>query len=114
MQMRVSNNLRVAIMMYRRIALMSATYFAFVSTNAFVFHHNDRNVRSVMGVNHDRKKSVMGGYCDLRSSPLCMVVEIGPTDDDVEPALPGEMKISEIKSGELLYTNLEYLICVCF
>ena len=33
-----------------------------------------------------------------RSSPLGMVVEIGPTDDDVEPALPGEMKISEIKS----------------
>eukprot|EP00581_Thalassiosira_minuscula_P006679 CAMPEP_0183703034 /NCGR_PEP_ID=MMETSP0737-20130205/930_1 /TAXON_ID=385413 /ORGANISM="Thalassiosira miniscula, Strain CCMP1093" /LENGTH=216 /DNA_ID=CAMNT_0025929731 /DNA_START=29 /DNA_END=679 /DNA_ORIENTATION=+ len=32
------------------------------------------------------------------ASPLCMVVEIGPTDDDVDPPLPGQMKISEIKS----------------
>ena len=31
-------------------------------------------------------------------SPLCMAVEIGPTDDDVDPPLPGQMKISEIKS----------------
>lgn len=30
--------------------------------------------------------------------PLRMVVEIGPTDDDVDPPLPGQMKISEIKS----------------
>jgi len=32
------------------------------------------------------------------ASPLRMVVEIGPTDDDVDPPLPGQMKVSEIKS----------------
>ncbi|KAL9186981.1 hypothetical protein ACHAXT_010701 [Thalassiosira profunda] len=32
------------------------------------------------------------------TSSLGMVVEIGPTDDDVDPPLPGQMKISEIKS----------------
>ena len=46
-----------------------------------------------------------------RSSPLGMVVEIGPTDDDVEPALPGEMKISEIK-GELDLRKVDYADCV--
>ena len=45
-----------------------------------------------------------------RSSPLGMVVEIGPTDDDVEPALPGEMKISEIK-GELDLRKVSYDDC---
>lgn len=33
-----------------------------------------------------------------RTSALSMVVEIGPTEDDVDPPLPGQMKISEIKS----------------
>lgn len=37
-----------------------------------------------------------GGVPSLR-----MVVEIGPTDDDVDPPLPGQMKISEIKSVRL-------------
>ena len=32
------------------------------------------------------------------TSSLGMVIEIGPTDDDVDPPLPGQMKISEIKS----------------
>ena len=45
-----------------------------------------------------------------RSTPLGMVVEIGPTDDDVEPALPGEMKISEIK-GELDLRMVSYTDC---
>ena len=45
-----------------------------------------------------------------RSSPLGMVVEIGPTDDDVEPALTGEMKISEIK-GELDLRMVSYADC---
>ena len=82
----------------RRTVFMIATY-ALVSASAFVFHRHDKIDR----------RSMMGGYdYDVKSSSLCMVVEIGPTDDDVEPALPGMMKISEIKSGEL-YPNLEYL-----
>jgi hypothetical protein len=39
-----------------------------------------------------------------------MVVEIGPTDDDVEPPLPGQMKISEIKS-ELDLRAVSYSDC---
>lgn len=41
---------------------------------------------------------------------LSMVVEIGPTDDDVEPPLPGQMKISEIKS-ELDLRAVSYSDC---
>ena len=44
------------------------------------------------------------------SSPLRMVVEIGPTDDDVEPPLPGQMKVSEIKS-ELDLRKVSYNDC---
>ena len=78
----------------RRTVFMIATY-ALVSASAFVFHRHDRNDR-------------VGDDYDVKSSSLCMVVEIGPTDDDVEPALPGTLTLSEIKSGEL-YPNLEYL-----
>ncbi|KAL7536800.1 hypothetical protein ACHAWF_005567 [Thalassiosira exigua] len=42
--------------------------------------------------------------------PLQMVVEIGPTDDDVDPPLPGQMKISEIKS-ELDLRKVSYGDC---
>ena len=88
-------------MMHKRTVFMIATY-ALVSASAFVFHRHDRNDR----------RSMMGDGYDVKSSSLCMVVEIGPTDDDVEPAKPGEMKISEIKSGEhILILNI--LICVC-
>lgn len=37
-------------------------------------------------------------------------IEIGPTDDDVEPPLPGQMKISEIKS-ELDLRKVDYKDC---
>ena len=43
-------------------------------------------------------------------NPLSMVVEIGPNDDDVEPPLPGQMKISEIKS-ELDLRGVSYSDC---
>lgn len=33
-----------------------------------------------------------------RQSTTLRVVEVGPSDDDVEPAEPGQMRISEIKS----------------
>ena len=39
-----------------------------------------------------------------------MVIEIGPSDDDVEPPLPGQMKISEIKS-ELDLRKVSYSDC---
>ena len=39
-----------------------------------------------------------------------MVIEIGPTDDDVDPPLPGQMKISEIKS-ELDLRKVSYNDC---
>ena len=42
--------------------------------------------------------------------PLGMVIEIGPSDDDVEPPLPGQMKISEIKS-ELDLRKVSYADC---
>ena len=41
---------------------------------------------------------------------LSMVVEIGPTDDEVNPPLPGQMKISEIKS-ELDLRAVSYSDC---
>lgn len=44
------------------------------------------------------------------TKPLSMVVEIGPTDDDVDPPLPGQMKISEIKS-ELDLRGVSYKDC---
>mmetsp|Transcript_34415 Transcript_34415/g.50690 ORF Transcript_34415/g.50690 Transcript_34415/m.50690 type:complete len:211 (-) Transcript_34415:1851-2483(-) len=37
-------------------------------------------------------------------------IEIGPTDDDVEPPLPGQMQISEIKS-ELDLRKVDYKDC---
>jgi hypothetical protein len=37
-------------------------------------------------------------------------IEIGPTDDDVEPPLPGQMKVSEIKS-ELDLRKVSYKDC---
>ena len=80
----------------RRTVFMIATY-ALVSASAFVFHRHDRNDR-------------VGDDYDVKSSSLCMVVEIGPPMMmlSVEPALPGTLTLSEIKSGEL-YPNLEYL-----
>ena len=44
------------------------------------------------------------------TTALKMVVEIGPTDDDVEPPLPGQMKISEIKA-ELDMRKVSYTDC---
>mmetsp|Transcript_2855 Transcript_2855/g.3657 ORF Transcript_2855/g.3657 Transcript_2855/m.3657 type:complete len:212 (+) Transcript_2855:42-677(+) len=47
--------------------------------------------------------------CTPHTSPL-HAIEIGPTDDDVEPPLPGQMKISEIKS-ELDLRKVDYKDC---
>ena len=44
------------------------------------------------------------------TTALKMVVEIGPTDDDVEPPLLGQMKISEIKA-ELDMRKVSYTDC---
>jgi hypothetical protein len=41
---------------------------------------------------------------------LSMVIEIGPTEDDINPPLPGQMKISEIKS-ELDLRSVSYKDC---
>ena len=48
--------------------------------------------------------------CRLGTSPLSLAIEIGPTDDDVDPPLPGQMKISEIKS-ELDLRKVNYKDC---
>lgn len=45
-----------------------------------------------------------------RTYPLSLAIEIGPTDDDVDPPLPGQMKISEIKS-ELDLRKVNYKDC---
>lgn len=46
----------------------------------------------------------------IAAPPLRMVIEIGPTDDDIEPPLPGQMKIAEIKS-ELDLRKVSYSDC---
>ena len=71
------------------------TIFIITSASAFI-NCNPQRYNNINNIHH-------------RSSSLGMVVEIGPTDDDVEPALPGEMKISEIK-GELDLRNVEEAI----
>mmetsp|Transcript_21365 Transcript_21365/g.50201 ORF Transcript_21365/g.50201 Transcript_21365/m.50201 type:complete len:202 (-) Transcript_21365:1080-1685(-) len=45
-----------------------------------------------------------------RQSTTLRVVEVGPSDDDVEPAEPGQMRISEIKS-ELDLRRVKYVDC---
>lgn len=55
------------------------------------------------------------GFVPLKPIPVhhakpLSVVEIGPTDDDVDPPLPGQMKISEIKS-ELDLRTVSYSDC---
>ena len=48
--------------------------------------------------------------CTKTSTTTLYAIEIGPTDDDVDPPLPGQMKISEIKS-ELDLRNVNYKDC---
>ena len=82
---------------------VSVAIFIISSASAFI------NCQSYNNINNKHHRSLQR-LKYKRSLPLGMVVEIGPTDDDVEPALPGEMKISEIKS-ELDLRKVSYNDC---
>ena len=89
---------------YNLVAIMIGTAAAFSLQNYRLGHGGRRPLH------YTSTRAIRYYQRSLSSPPLHMVIEIGPTDDDVDPPLPGQMKISEIKS-ELDLRKVSYNDC---